>query len=147
MPICQVGKSFNARTGGLGQAFVFRVRPPLQKILPPKIFGFVFFSTSYFKRAKRAAFPEINGFLWLAPKKIRENLTPLLSWWDCTMMYEPILAGTLTDCARSARVVALYSVARFGFVPAPAPPHSPPSSSISRGFLKIEWAAGREIVL
>ena len=70
------------------------------------------------------------------------------------MMYDPILAGTRSDCARSARVVALYSVARFGSVPrlqvpmpapsaAPAPPHSPPYASISRGFLKIEWAAGR----
>ena len=64
------------------------------------------------------------------------------------MMYEPILAGTLTDCARSARVVAMYFASRFGSVQAreyarPAPPHSPPYASISRGFLKIEWAAGR----
>ncbi len=51
-------------------------------------------------------------------------------------------------------MVALYAVVRFDFVltlsdapagasSAPAPPHTPPFSSISRGFLKIEWAAGR----
>ena len=62
--------------------------------------------------------------------------------------------------ARSAREVALYEVVRFDFVltlsdaPAGAPsaPAPPPIlsakggqafSSISRGFLKIEWAAGR----
>ena len=63
-----------------------------------------------------------------------------------------------TGSARAEQVVALYSVARFDFVPArvraprpqmpmpnpsAAPPHSPPYASISRGFLKIEWAAGR----
>ena len=63
--------------------------------------------------------------------------------------------------ARSAREVALYEVVRFDFVltlsdaPAGAPsaPAPPPIlsakggqafSSISRGFLKIEWAAGRK---
>ena len=52
-------------------------------------------------------------------------------------------------------MVALYRIVRFdsvvtlsdapaGASSAPAPPQNPPYASISRGFLKIEWAAGRE---
>src|SRR3989344_3266314 len=39
-------------------------------------------------------------------------------------------------------LVALYGSGPIRLRARPAPPHAPPFSSISRGFLKIEWAAG-----
>ena len=68
----------------------FHSASPLKKS-PSKKSLASYFPTSHYNRAKRAAFPEINGFLWRPPKKIWEIQTSLLSWWDCTMMYEPIL--------------------------------------------------------
>ncbi len=77
------------------------------------------------------------------------------------------LISPATDDARSARVVVLYGSGpirfranslrlRRGFGgqvrrartprPRPRPAAALPSSSISRGFLKIEWAAGDEHV-
>ena len=38
----KTAKVFNTRTGRVGQVLCLRLRPPLQKNLPPKIFGFVF---------------------------------------------------------------------------------------------------------
>ncbi|MDO8552619.1 MAG: hypothetical protein Q7S01_03780 [bacterium] len=63
-------------------------------------------------------------------------------------MLEPILAGTPTD-SRAPRALWLCTLWHDWILYTgastrpPAPPHSLPYASISRGFLKIEWVAGR----
>ena len=57
------------------------------------------------------------------------------AWWLCTLSSDSVLyTGASTRPPRLQMPMPN---------PSAAPPHSPPYASISRGFLKIEWAAGR----
>jgi hypothetical protein len=83
----------NTRTGGWGKCYVFALRPPLQKNLPPKIFGFRLSNLTLQSREARG----VPRNQWLSLATAKENPEKL----DASTLLVRLYADVRTHSTRN----------------------------------------------